>query len=41
MNYDEFIVANMLPSGRVREEENCAPHPFDTMAIHALYQGVD
>ena len=41
MNYDEFIVANMLPSGRVREEENCAPHPFDIMAIYALYQGVD
>ena len=31
MNYD----SRLNPS---REEPDCAPHPFDVMAIHALYQ---
>ena len=41
MNYDEEIPENRLPDGTIREEKDCAPHPFDIMAIYALYQGVD
>ena len=33
LNYD----SRLNPS---REEPDCAPHPFDVMAIHALYQHV-
>ena len=41
MNYDAGIPENRLPDGTIREEKDCAPHPFDIMAIYALYQGVD
>ena len=41
MNYDKNIPDNHLPDGTVQEEKDCAPHPFDIMAIYALYQGVD
>ena len=41
MNYDEEVPENRLPDGTIRQEKNCAPHPFDIMAIYALYQGVD
>ena len=41
MNYDAEIPENRLPDGTIREEKDCAPHPFDIMAIYALYQGVE
>ena len=41
MNYDEQIPKNLLTDGTIRQEKDCSPHPFDIMAIYALYQGVD
>ena len=41
MNYDEQIPKNLLTDDTIRQERDCAPHPFDIMAIYALYQGVD
>ncbi len=41
MNYDELIPDNKLTDGTYRDEMDCAPHPFDIMAIYALYQGVN
>ncbi len=34
MNYDDEV-------SQITYEPDCAPHPFDIMAIHALYQTVD
>ena len=34
MNYDHMIVD-------VTDEPDCSPHPFDVLAIYALYQGVN
>ena len=42
MNYDYEAPQNHDPMGnRVRAEPDCAPHPLDLLAIHALYQTVD
>ena len=42
MNYDHEAPQNHNPMGnRVRAEPDCAPHPLDLLAIHALYQTVD
>ncbi len=41
MNYDDEIRENQLLDGTIRQEKDCAPHPFDIMAIYALYQGAD
>ena len=51
MNYDNKIVENFNPNfldsngkkiGRwLRYEHDCSPHPFDILAIYALYQHVD
>ena len=41
MNYDEKPDENLDSNGtHVRFEPDCAPHPFDIMALHALYQMV-
>ena len=36
MNYN-----GRIPIFNVNDEPDCAPHPFDAMAIYALYQGVN
>ena len=39
MNYDSRVRRNQI-SGMIRHEPDCSPHPFDLMALHALYQTV-
>ena len=39
MNYDSRVRRNHV-SGIVRFEPDCSPHPFDLMALYALYQTV-
>ncbi len=41
LNYDYEVPANFDNNGDRREEADCSPHPFDIMAIYALYQTVD
>ena len=42
MNYDDKPGENRDPATdeHVRFEPDCSPHPFDLMALHALYQTV-
>ena len=41
MNYDNELWANRASNGVViRDEPDCSPHPFDIMAIFALYQTI-
>ena len=41
MNYDNELWANRDSNGVViRDEPDCSPHPFDIMAIFALYQTI-
>ena len=44
MNYDKNARENYPPQSaewsRVNDEPNCSPHPFDVMAIEALYQTI-
>ena len=43
MNYDYEVSDNHDPvtGDFIRTEPNCAPYPFDLMALHALYQTVE
>ena len=36
MNYDDEVSLNLVP--REFGEPDCSPHPFDIMAIEALYE---
>ena len=40
MNYDNMVseFASWVPGGDQHSEPDCFPHPFDVMAIYALYQ---
>lgn len=40
LNYDEEIPQNLTGDGKVRDEPDCEPHPFDILAVWALYQTV-
>ena len=44
LNYDKQVHANFRFNDRLemqnRREPDCSPHPFDTLAIYALYQTV-
>ncbi len=44
LNYDDEVDENFPFNDRLemqnRREPDCAPHPFDILAIYALYQTV-
>ena len=41
MNYDTNVPANRNSMGQfTRDEPDCSPHPFDILAIYALYQSL-
>ena len=42
MNYDDKADENLTAAGtHIRFEPDCAPQPFDLMALYALYQTVE
>ena len=45
MNYDHEVIENFTDNdfakGQDRWEADCSPHPFDILAIYALYQTVE
>ena len=41
MNYDGELWMNPYDDDTaIRDEPDCSPHPFDIMALHALYRAV-